>query len=107
MFAPAGFIPTPAEKELKAQRERCPKTGRRERRPTDARLSFRHRPRQFSGAQTLAGGVLIRPGRARGSKYDGYLAWHARHGEGAPMTEKNYWRHRAEHEERNPQGRCC
>lgn len=57
--------------------------------------------RVWEGVCWYARGVL------GGSKYDGYLAWHARHGEGVPMTEKDYWRHRSEHEERNPQGRCC
>ena len=42
-----------------------------------------------------------------GSKYEGYLAWHARHGKGQPLSEKDYWRHRTEHDERHPQGRCC
>ncbi len=42
-----------------------------------------------------------------GSKYDGYLAWHRRHGMGEPMSEKDYWRHRSQHEEDHPSGRCC
>ena len=42
-----------------------------------------------------------------GSKYEGYLAWHSRHGTGEPMSEKDYWRHRSQHEEDNPSGRCC
>lgn len=42
-----------------------------------------------------------------GSKYDGYLAWHARNEVGEPMSEKDYWRHRTRHEEEHPEGRCC
>lgn len=57
--------------------------------------------RLWAGLRWYASGVL------GGSKYDGYLGWHARHGDGPPLSEKAYWRHRTEHEERNPQGRCC
>lgn len=41
------------------------------------------------------------------SAYDGYLAWHARRGHGRPMSEAEYWRSRTDHQEANPQGRCC
>ncbi len=40
--------------------------------------------------------------------YDRYLAHHQRSGHaGPPMTEREYWRARTDHQERNPQGRCC
>ncbi|HEX5812469.1 MAG TPA: YbdD/YjiX family protein, partial [Pseudonocardia sp.] len=26
---------------------------------------------------------------------------------GPPMTEREFWRARTDHQERNPQGRCC
>lgn len=46
-------------------------------------------------------------GMLGGSAYDGYLAWHARHGDGDPMSERAYWRHRTAHQEAHPEGRCC
>ncbi|HYI58462.1 MAG TPA: YbdD/YjiX family protein [Microlunatus sp.] len=55
----------------------------------------------WAGLRWYARGVL------GGSKYEGYLAWHGRHGEGEPMSEKEYWRHRTQHEEEHPEGRCC
>jgi len=55
----------------------------------------------WAGIRWYATGVL------GGSKYDGYLSWHARHGEGEPMSERDYWRHRTAHEETHPEGRCC
>ena len=55
----------------------------------------------WAGIRWYASGVL------GGSKYDGYLSWHARHGEGEPMSERDYWRHRTAHEEKHPEGRCC
>ncbi|HEX8518815.1 MAG TPA: YbdD/YjiX family protein [Pseudonocardia sp.] len=49
--------------------------------------------------------------------YDRYLDHHRRcaeeggaagHGPtGPPMTEREFWRARTDHQERNPQGRCC
>ena len=40
--------------------------------------------------------------------YDQYLAHHHRSGHaGPPMTEREFWRARTDHQERNPQGRCC
>lgn len=39
--------------------------------------------------------------------YDGYLAWHGRHGTGEPLTRSAYWRARTDHQERHPEGRCC
>ena len=40
--------------------------------------------------------------------YDQYLAHHRRSGHaGPPMTEREFWRARTDHQERNPQGRCC
>jgi uncharacterized short protein YbdD (DUF466 family) len=40
--------------------------------------------------------------------YDQYLAHHRRSGHaGPPMTEREFWRARADNQERNPQGRCC
>ena len=40
--------------------------------------------------------------------YDRYLDHHARSGHpGPPMTAREYWRARTDHQERNPQGRCC
>ena len=44
--------------------------------------------------------------------YDRYLDHHRRcvdeHGHtGPPMTEREFWRARTDHQERNPQGRCC
>ena len=57
--------------------------------------------RVWAGIRWYASGVL------GGSKYDGYLSWHARHGDGEPLSEKDYWRHRTAHEENHPEGRCC
>jgi hypothetical protein len=57
--------------------------------------------RVWAGIRWYATGVL------GGSKYEGYLSWHARHGKGEPLSEKEYWRHRTEHEEQHPEGRCC
>lgn len=57
--------------------------------------------RVWAGIRWYASGVL------GGSKYEGYLSWHARQGEGEPMSERAYWRHRTEHEESHPEGRCC
>ena len=43
-----------------------------------------------------------------GNAYDAYLAYHARTGCGAPpMTKGEYWRARMDHQDANPQGRCC
>lgn len=42
-----------------------------------------------------------------GSAYQSYLDWHGRGGCGEPMTEAQYWRSRTDHQEANPQGRCC
>lgn len=40
--------------------------------------------------------------------YDRYLAYHARSGApGPPLTEREYWRSRTDHQERHPDGRCC
>lgn len=40
--------------------------------------------------------------------YDRYLDHHRRSGHpGPPMSERDYWRARTDHQERNPQGRCC
>lgn len=46
--------------------------------------------------------------------YDRYLDGHRRRVEagcadehGPPMTEREFWRARTDHQERNPQGRCC
>lgn len=42
------------------------------------------------------------------SAYEGYLAHHTRSGSpDEPMTEKQYWRARTDHQERSPQSRCC
>lgn len=57
--------------------------------------------RVWDGLRWYANGVL------GGSKYEGYLRWHARHGTGEPMSERDYWRHRTAHEEQHPEGRCC
>lgn len=57
--------------------------------------------RWWEGLRWYVRGVL------GGSAYEGYLGWHARHGSGEPMSERDYWRHRTEHEENNPEGRCC
>ena len=57
--------------------------------------------RIWASLRWYASGVL------GGSKYEGYLSWHARHGDGPPLSEKEYWRHRTAHEERHPEGRCC
>jgi uncharacterized short protein YbdD (DUF466 family) len=58
-------------------------------------------------ARTWASVSWYATGVLGGSKYDGYLSWHARHGDGPPMSEKEYWRHRAAHEDQHPEGRCC
>ena len=40
--------------------------------------------------------------------YDRYLDHHRRAGTpGPPMSEREYWRARTDHQEHNPQGRCC
>jgi uncharacterized short protein YbdD (DUF466 family) len=40
--------------------------------------------------------------------YDRYLAFHRRSGDPRPpMTEREFWRARTDHQERHPQGRCC
>ncbi|WP_083275310.1 YbdD/YjiX family protein [Pseudonocardia sp. HH130630-07] len=40
--------------------------------------------------------------------YERYLDHHRRTGhDHPPMTEREYWRARTDHQERNPQGRCC
>ena len=40
--------------------------------------------------------------------YDQYLTHHRRCGHaGQPMTEREFWRARTDHQERNPEGRCC
>lgn len=40
--------------------------------------------------------------------YQAYLAHHARTGcASPPMSEREYWRHRSDWQDRNPQGRCC
>jgi uncharacterized short protein YbdD (DUF466 family) len=40
--------------------------------------------------------------------YDQYLAHHHRCGHtDPPMTEREYWRARTDHQERHPEGRCC
>lgn len=44
--------------------------------------------------------------------YERYLERHARLArqrghDHAPMTEREFWRARTDHQERNPQGRCC
>ena len=57
--------------------------------------------RIWAGLRWYASGAL------GGSKYEGYLSWHARHGEGEPLSEKEYWRHRTAHEQQHPEGRCC
>ncbi|BBF99952.1 MULTISPECIES: YbdD/YjiX family protein [Pseudonocardia] len=41
-------------------------------------------------------------------RYERYLDHHRRAGHvHPPMTEREYWRARTEHQENNPQGRCC
>jgi uncharacterized short protein YbdD (DUF466 family) len=40
------------------------------------------------------------------AKWDEYVERCAREGT-APMTRREFERHRAEHQERNPQSRCC
>ncbi|MDO5618008.1 YbdD/YjiX family protein [Kocuria sp.] len=42
-------------------------------------------------------------------KYQRYLEFHAAHGEpgAAPMTEREFWRDWQDHQQNNPQGRCC
>lgn len=40
--------------------------------------------------------------------YDQYLAHHHRCGHtGPPMTEREFWRARSDHQEQHPEGRCC
>ncbi|OPX09434.1 YbdD/YjiX family protein [Gordonia sp. i37] len=40
--------------------------------------------------------------------YQRYLQHHSAHGDPTPpMSERDYWRHRWDHVENNPQGRCC
>ncbi len=40
--------------------------------------------------------------------YEQYLAHHQRCGApGPPMTEREFWRARTDHQEAHPQGRCC
>ncbi|GAA4884480.1 hypothetical protein GCM10023203_40620 [Actinomycetospora straminea] len=40
--------------------------------------------------------------------YERYLAHHDRSGhDHPPMGEREFWRARIDHQERNPQGRCC
>ncbi|UNX56244.1 YbdD/YjiX family protein [Georgenia sp. TF02-10] len=42
------------------------------------------------------------------SAYDKYLAHHAREHPGeAPLTARQFWRQRADEQERTPQARCC
>ena len=42
---------------------------------------------------------------------DAYERYLARRSRGAhdhpPMTEREFWRARTDHQERNPEGRCC
>ena len=40
------------------------------------------------------------------AKWDQYVERCAREGT-APMTRREFERHRADHQERNPQSRCC
>lgn len=40
------------------------------------------------------------------AKWDEYVERCAREGT-APMTRREFERHRSEHQERNPQSRCC
>ena len=40
--------------------------------------------------------------------YERYLASHHRGDhDHAPMSEREFWRARTDHQERHPQGRCC
>ena len=71
------------------------------------------------GAAPGPGAPLMSPNRMRSllwwvrgvlgeHAYDQYLAHHRRSGHtGPPMTEREFWRARTDHQERNPQGRCC
>lgn len=46
-------------------------------------------------------------GVSGGGEYERYLAWHARHGSGEAMGRSAWWRHRTDHQESHPEGRCC
>lgn len=41
------------------------------------------------------------------SRYEKYLASVRDHGERPVMTEREFWRERARHEEATPSARCC
>lgn len=58
--------------------------------------------RAWRGAAWFVKGVLGE------DAYQRYLDHHERTGcEGTPMTVREYWRHRSDWQERDPQGRCC
>lgn len=42
-------------------------------------------------------------------KYQRYLEYHAAHGQPGvmPLSEKEFWRQWQDHQQNNPQGRCC
>ncbi len=40
--------------------------------------------------------------------YQAYLDHHGRtHADGRPMTEREFWRDKADRQDANPEGRCC
>lgn len=40
--------------------------------------------------------------------YQAYLDHHGRtHADGAPMSEREFWRDRTDRQDANPEGRCC
>lgn len=40
--------------------------------------------------------------------YEKYLEYHQSSGcEGAPLTEREFWREKTDRQDDNPQGRCC
>ncbi|MEP9394335.1 MULTISPECIES: YbdD/YjiX family protein [Gordonia] len=72
----------------------------------------------MTGAQVIAslrragGQVAWYVGSVMGDRdYQRYLDHHAAHradgDDRPPMTEREYWRARWDHTEKNPQGRCC
>lgn len=75
-------------------------------------------PSSFTVSAGRAWAVLVAaPGQVQrwfagvlgADKYQRYLEYHAAHGGpgSEPMSEREFWRDWQDHQQNNPQGRCC
>ena len=102
VFAPAGLIPTPAEKELLAEWNKLPAELRFEKAGTTDEAPS---GRSINGFRGFARYLAVSSERTPTPSTWSTTA--ARDIRAPPLTEREFWRDRTDRQDSNPQGRCC